>query len=408
MRTFLIAFFALLTFVSVAQLPITQFEGYIEVINSQSQNSTFVGKNSGQSSTGSFNSFFGYQAGRDNTTGSYNNYFGFGAGSHNMTGQRNNFFGTNAGRDNTGSHNTYIGDFAGAFLSGDGNTFIGRSTGTSIFSGNYNTLLGHNAEINSGGLSYATAIGAESTVSTSNTVVLGRSNDKAIAPGTMIIGDETSPRGDLNVYANSGNANVYLEAANSNVGFNIGISQGVLGTAFPTMFIAHYDGSTYYDRVRINQIGTVSLNVLGAAGSTQLCRNTNNEISSCSSSIRYKKEITSFSKGLDIIDRLAPVRYKWKASEVEDIGFIAEEVGQLDERFITRNVAGEIEGVKYDRLTTILVNAIKEQQKMIQELSQNMKETESLLNQQQTLNQLVQEEFETILSKIEKLESKIK
>lgn len=43
-----------------------------------------------------------------------------------------------------------------------------------------------------------------------------------------------------------------------------------------------------------------------------------------------------------------------------DIGFIAEEVAELDERLVTRNAEGEIEGVRYERLTAVLAGAVQE------------------------------------------------
>ncbi|MBK7707294.1 MAG: carboxypeptidase regulatory-like domain-containing protein [Acidobacteria bacterium] len=58
----------------------------------------------------------------------------------------------------------------------------------------------------------------------------------------------------------------------------------------------------------------------GAAGSTQLCRNASNEISTCSSSRRYKNNIVDFQPGLSIIDRLRPVTFNWNVSNQADMG----------------------------------------------------------------------------------------
>jgi hypothetical protein len=39
---------------------------------------------------------------------------------------------------------------------------------------------------------------------------------------------------------------------------------------------------------------------------------------------------------------------------------VAEEVAALDERLVTRNAAGEVEGVRYERLAAVLANALQE------------------------------------------------
>jgi hypothetical protein len=53
--------------------------------------------------------------------------------------------------------------------------------------------------------------------------------------------------------------------------------------------------------------GVVSINTLGSAGSTQLCRNASNQISTCSSSLRYKTNIANFSLGLNVVRQLRPI-----------------------------------------------------------------------------------------------------
>lgn len=48
-----------------------------------------------------------------------------------------------------------------------------------------------------------------------------------------------------------------------------------------------------------------------------------------------------------------------------DIGLVAEEVGLVDPLLVTRNEAGEIKGVKYDRLPVLLIKAVQEQQEQL-------------------------------------------
>lgn len=57
---------------------------------------------------------------------------------------------------------------------------------------------------------------------------------------------------------------------------------------------------------------------------------------------------------------------------MKDIGFGAEDIAKIDPRFVTFNSKGEVEGVKYDRLATVFVNAFKEQQTQIEKLQKQI------------------------------------
>jgi hypothetical protein len=111
--------------------------------------------------------------------------------------------------------------------------------------------------------------------------------------------------------------------------------------------------------------GTIRIDSLGAAGTTQLCRNASNQISDCSSSLKYKHQITPFTAGLSLIEQLRPISYTWKQGGTRDIGFGAEEVAKIDPLLVTRNANGEVEGVKYDRIAVVLANAVNQQQQII-------------------------------------------
>jgi len=153
-------------------------------------------------------------------------------------------------------------------------------------------------------------------------------------------GNGVGPRGVLRVRLN-GNTQLRMFA---NGGLGIGSSFNTTGVPERGLRIS----------------GITRLGTLGSAGTTQLCRNGDGEIASCSSSGRYKTDIEDLDLGLDTILALAPVSYRWTSDNSADIGFVAEEVAKLDERLITRNAEGEIEGVRYDRISAVLANAAKE------------------------------------------------
>lgn len=111
------------------------------------------------------------------------------------------------------------------------------------------------------------------------------------------------------------------------------------------------------NRLRVN--GTLRVDDLGSAGATPLCRNDSNQIASCSSSARYKHSIQNIELDTHDLLSLRPVQYQWKDSGQADIGFVAEEVAAIDERLITRNADGEVEGVRYDRMSVLLVTSFQ-------------------------------------------------
>jgi len=113
---------------------------------------------------------------------------------------------------------------------------------------------------------------------------------------------------------------------------------------------------------------------LAPAGSTDVCQNTDSRLSTCSSSRRYKEDIDALPLGLETIEKLQPVTFKWKDGGRSDLGFVAEEVEKVDPLLTTYNDEGEIEGVKYKQITAVLVNAIKEQQLQIETQRRDAKE----------------------------------
>ena len=62
------------------------------------------------------------------------------------------------------------------------------------------------------------------------------------------------------------------------------------------------------------------------------------------------------------------VRFDWKDGGMHDLGLGAEDVAAIEPLLVTYNAKGEVEGVKYDRIGVVLVNAVKEQQARIEAL----------------------------------------
>lgn len=160
-------------------------------------------------------------------------------------------------------------------------------------------------------------------------------------------------------------------------------------------------------RMTLAGTGQLTLNTLGSAGSTALCRNASNQISTCSSSERYKSDITPLTLGLDAVAQLRPVSYLWKEDGMADVGFVAEEVAALDERLITRNEAGAIEGVKYDRLSAVLANAVQELAARDTLQATEIIALKTQLNQQQSQSDALQSSNRTVEAKLLKLNQRL-
>lgn len=112
-----------------------------------------------------------------------------------------------------------------------------------------------------------------------------------------------------------------------------------------------------------------------------MCRNSLNQIATCnSSSLRYKTNLAPYRSGLDIINRLRPISFDWKQGGMKDVGFGAEDVAAVEPLLTFRNDKNEIEGVKYDRLSVVFVNAIKEQQAQIERQEQQIKQQQRQIN----------------------------
>jgi len=104
----------------------------------------------------------------------------------------------------------------------------------------------------------------------------------------------------------------------------------------------------------------------------------------CSSDIRYKKDITPLTNALSNVMQLRGVNYFWKTKEfpekqfpdTKQIGFIAQELEKVYPEVVFTDKDG-YKSVDYSRLTPILVEAIKEQQKIIQQLQEENAQTKS-------------------------------
>lgn len=90
------------------------------------------------------------------------------------------------------------------------------------------------------------------------------------------------------------------------------------------------------------------------------------------SDIRLKKNIMPLKSALSSLESINGYKYNWidesKRGSAVHIGLIAQEVQAVYPELVDANAKGEL-SVKYDKMIPVLVEAIKEQQAMIEELT---------------------------------------
>jgi len=254
------------------------------------------------------------------------------AGRSNTEGTNNSFLGESAGWANTtGNWNTIVGERAGySNTTGSQNTFVGHESGQNNVGGSLNTLIGANTRVQNPNLSHATAIGADAQVFLSNHIMIGTTAETVEIPGKL-----SGFAGSLKI---EGSADIN---------------------------------------------GKVLMRDIGLAGIIPVCVNGSLELAACSSSIRYKQNINPFRPGLSLIKQLRPVSFSWRSNNQADMGLVAEEVNRIEPLLTTTNNKGQVEGVKYDRVGVVLVNAVNEQQAQIEQQQTQIKEQQRQLDRQQ-------------------------
>jgi hypothetical protein len=351
---------------------------------------TFVGSSAGSgSNTGSYNTFLGMGAGQRNNA-SFNTFVGFGSGNFNTGGTRNTYLGTySGGLGSGGSDNTFVGNETGFNTTGNVNTFVGTQAGRTNSSGHSNAFLGYQAGYNNTNGYYNTFLG----------VYAGRSNQTGVAntfvgyyAGYYNTGSNNNFLGHYAGYGNStGTGNVFLgyQAGMSNA---TGGSNTMLGQYANVASGALTNATAIGSRARVSASNSLVLgSINGVNGATADAKvgirtqapaynlHVNGTAAkpgggswTVASDKRLKQEITDYQEGLAAIVRIRPVwfRYNGKADLPTDrkyVGVIAQDMQQIAPytvgEFIYVDSTGKQEKyLDYDAnaLSYMLVNAVQE------------------------------------------------
>ena len=286
---------------------------------------TAVGEESLKDNTATGNSAFGFYAGRANTsgventalgryalyantTGSYNTAVGNLAQQNNSvtdciaigaeamrynSGNRNIAIGNEACINADGSDNVIIGDLAAdsSSFTGSDNVMIGSNAGTRLSSGGDNTCIGHNVASYLSSGNYNTGI------------------------GRVALFDLTTAERNTAVGAFAGQ-NITTGVYNTAIGYNSSATTTIGSNNTTIGYDSRTSGANAQGQISIGSsiTGTANTRVHIGNSSSHIYANYNSNATwTHSSDERSKKDITPSALGLDFVNDLKPVTYKFKA-----------------------------------------------------------------------------------------------
>jgi hypothetical protein len=381
-RLIILAIFILLVVITRQSLAQSNYFAGINAgaYNTTGNTNTFVGQWTGFSNIdGSSNAFFGTSTGYFNTVGNFNAFFGARAGFSNTTGWCNTLIGFSSGKNNTsGEHNTFLGNNAGnSNTSGSSNSFLGSNAGSSNTTGRNNLFLGLLAGKNNTGGDDNVAIGMEAGASN----VVGNQN--------IFLGNYAN----VNPFFTNANNGPLTNAVS--IGFH---AQVTVNNGFVLGSINGVNGATADAMVGIGTTAPAYRLHLGNGEAAK----PGSSVWKISSDRRLKKDISSFTDGLDAVRLIKPVRFSYNGlagtpKDRQYVGIIAQEMQKIAPytigRFTHQDSTGQqTEYLDYDAgaLTYILVNAIREVDdkytRLLAEKAETIKNLESRIS---TLEQSV-------------------
>ncbi len=384
-------------------------------LNDNGIENTAVGVNALQRNTsGSANTATGVMSLAFNTDGVYNTANGWGAMEFNTSGRHNTSLGAWSlySQNHTNAYyNTAIGSYAlyksGAGFAASSNTAIGYQALYNNSSASFNTAVGHSAlltnatgccntaigygaDVNASGVIGATAIGYGAIVTANNTIQLGNST----VTMTKSFGDFSAGGagvgGNQAFFWGGGLAGLNFAGVSCNLYPDVSANwtftgSGYKGATFQFVNDVFYvvqttntsGAPTWYYPFTIQSGGWVGMG--GALGTTNIPITVGTNASTgngatltaagawtAGSDSTKKYDIKNINYGLNEVLKLRPVNYKWKGTDQQDIGFIAQEV-----KLILPELVYGKEGqmtLSYSQITAVLTKAIQEQQQIIDSL----------------------------------------
>ncbi len=148
-----------------------------------------------------------------------------------------------------------------------------------------------------------------------------------------------------------------------------GIGSNYAGSYFQIFTAYSDDVGAWYPRFVISSFGYVGIGTTEPTEQLHVAGKINADGLLYPSSSRWKTNIQPITGALNKLQRLHGVSYDWKADGKPSIGLIAEEVAEVIPEVVSyEKDSRNANGLDYARLVAVLIEAVKEQQKEIDEL----------------------------------------
>lgn len=296
------------------------------------------------------------------STGDRNTALGEFALASNTTGDDNSAVGAfSCNANTTGNSNTAVGSFSlVSNTTGDVNTAIGSGTMPSNTSGNANTAVGVNTlNSNTTGGSNA-ALGFQALFAN-----VSGNNNTAVGAGALALG------------GGSGNIGIGFQAGRNvtNGSNNIHIGHIAPGNESNTIRIGTSQTATFLAGVNGTTI----------ASGTQVFIDSNGQLGTITSSLRFKEDVADMGTASDSLMKLRPVtfHYKTDGSHLLQYGLIAEEVAKVNPDLVQYDDQGKPFTVRYHLINAMLLNELQKEHGRTQELESQVAEQKAQLEQQE-------------------------
>ena len=108
----------------------------------------------------------------------------------------------------------------------------------------------------------------------------------------------------------------------------------------------------------------------GVADAVNVLIDSNGQLGTLSSSLRFKKEIKRMDNTSEAIHALKPVTFHYKSDTTgtPQFGLIAEEVAEVSPDLVVRDADGEIYTVRYEAVNAMLLNEFLKEHKKVEQL----------------------------------------
>ena len=311
------------------------------------------------------NTAFGAAALLFNTTGEQNTAVGEAALLNNTIGPSNTATGYQALFNNTtGNSNTANG--ASALLSNTTGIFNTASGEEALFS---NTTGGENTAVGFQAL-YHTTVGVVNTALGSGALYSNITGGANVAIGYGALSHFIGGSGNIALGANAGK---FVTGANSVI---------VIGAPG-----ANVSGSCF--------IGNI-FGVTPVGGATPVVIDSNGQLGTSSSSVRFKNDITMMGNASEAILSLKPVTFHYKSDQTRtaQFGLIAEEVAKVNPALVLPDKEGKPYTVRYEAVNAMLLNEFLKEHRTVEELKKELAELTATVNEQASQIQKVSAQLE--------------